>query len=214
MIFGFDKDGHLNWLDRVAIVLIALGLCLMVSCSYAPVKPDVTPEPVPTATPVPEPSPNDTSQGYIKYLPDETATLENAKLVKRVEVLVNKVVQSKCAADMFAKKDLKLNETKDSPAKVYERVKNARIDAIFSYYKTVNPWSSAVAYREGNTFYFNTRKIGAWSDCDFSSTALHEASHMSPLLYDHAFDYYNGRDFTAPYFLNQVVDACCPGLDK
>jgi hypothetical protein len=192
--------------------LISLGLIfcwLQQGCTHTSIRNDApiaSPEAIPT--PVPVPTIEDSNRGYIKYLPDETSDLDRAIRVKRIEVIVNQIVQGSCIEDELQKVQ-KFNETKDSPNLVLSRLRRVKIDAIVSYYKSKNPWSSAVAYAEGNTLYFNTRQIGAWTDCDFASTGLHEASHMAPLEYGHDFNYYSGRELTVPYWLNTVVDRCC-----
>lgn len=181
--------------------LVALGLILtwlQQGCSHAPVHEE---------PPLTAPMPSD-GMGQIKYLPDETADLKRADRVQRIEKIVNDIVHGICI-DAEAEQVSKLNETSDTPKQVIEKLRRARIDAVISYYKTKNPWSSAVAYRSGNTLYFNLRQIGGWTDCDFASTALHEVAHMPPFEYDHAFKYYNGRELTVNYWLNSVVDRCC-----
>lgn len=178
----------------------AAFICLLFSCSHVEVAPIRAPELMPIVE-------AQKSKAFFKFTPSKIASELEKKQIERLQKKVNDVVNGECFKREMLKPGLKLNETTDSPEVVFNKISTAKVSAQISYYS--KRFTSAVAYAENGTFYFNRAKIGSLSDCDFASTALHESTHLDPLEYSHAFNDYKGRDFTVPYYMNQIMEKCC-----
>lgn len=102
------------------------------------------------------------------------------------------------------------NHTEHSPEGVSHSIdffaENFQI--VIKSYKSVNPWSKAIAYAEGNTIFFNSRK--RLDVLDRVETLMHEFCHLCG--YSHDGNYVTAYNLkTVPYavgniFKNHVKD--------
>lgn len=190
------------------IKLLALSLLILNACAtHAPIKTEA-PKPSPSA-PIETKASAPSLKPYIKIAVSPYATEAEKKLILEAEKIVNAVVLSPCFDDQFLTVD-GLNETKDTPEQVRHKVKKSHVEMEARFYS--KRFTKAVAYREGDSMYFNRSKTFGWGACDYASTMLHESTHN--LGYGHAFNDYLGRELTAPYFMNTIMERCCAGVKK
>lgn len=99
---------------------------------------------------------------------------------------------SRMMLGLLDKNDFKFNSGKG--VEVYRRlVKCDKVAAVYTY-RPKNPFTKAVAYREGDNIFFNVYKVKKLNVLDFASTLLHERAHMA------------GFNHGTGYFQNWVTD--------
>jgi hypothetical protein len=77
------------------------------------------------------------------------------------------------------------NYTTDSSQVVAQRLAKimSHLEIKIVPYKSMNPWSKAIGYAEGNTIFVNTRKLHL-SFIDRVENIFHEASHLCNYSHD------------------------------
>lgn len=177
------------------------------------VKSTPSPQATPSPTPQASPSPESSSKGYISLFTDEDVSEYYKGVFLKAEIGMNKTLQSDCfKSEMlktkidilqntpsdFVKKNIKTN------LQAYEYISSQKIKVNVAFYS--QRFTSAVAYRSGDTILFNLRKIGGWDVMDFASTSLHESTHV--MGFDHFFDPSTQRDISLPYIMNLILEKC------
>jgi len=201
--------------------LIALFILTLSACTTSPIKKDLPPietvksdsvnqNPTPQANPSPASPPN--IKGYISLFTDEDVSDYYKGVFLKAEIGMNKTLQSDCfKSEMLKTKiDILQNHPSDAVKKLktnlqaYEYISSQKIKVNIAFYS--QRFTSAVAYRSGDTILFNLRKIGGWDVRDFASTSLHESTHV--IGFDHFFDPSAQRDISLPYIMNLILEKC------
>lgn len=190
---------------RKYLLLLAL---FAASCTTAPittVDEVVTVEP--SGAPVSPPL-----EGKFEYVLGATVPSElSAKILAATKIVVDRLKSAafrdkflKLKVDIlqnnpsdYVKKNIKMNED----AYKHLITASAKVKVEF-YYKR---FTSAVAYRDGDTVYFNGSKVWGWSEVEFASTLLHETTHV--LGYDHYFNNVPERASSLPYTMNSILES-------
>ena len=204
--------------------LIALLILAFSACTTAPKYKDLppietvksdqvkqSPTPAPSATPKPAISETPSNlKGYIQLVLDEDVSEYYKDIFTKAEIGMNAILQSEAFKQEMLKTkiDLQQNFPSDQVKKLktnldaYNYISSQKIKVQVAFYS--KRFTSAVAYRSGDTILFNLRKIGAWDVKDFASTALHESTHC--MGFDHFFDPSAQRDISLPYIMNLILE--------
>lgn len=102
----------------------------------------------------------------------------------------------------------KYNHNDKSPDQVAKDLINCNIEIKVDYYKSLNPFSMAIAYAKSDTIYFNKRKF--FPVIDRVETIMHESLHL--MGYTHRGNYVTSYNLgTVPYkvaniFANYIME--------
>lgn len=207
------------------ILLLALALPLSFqACTTSPKYKDLPPietvksdqikqSPTPAPSATPKLATNEIPsnlKGYISLIVDEDESQYYKDIFMKAEIGMNAVLQSEAFKNEMLKTkiDLQQNYPTDAVKKLktnldaYNYIASQKIKVQIAFYS--KRFTSAVAYRSGDTILFNTRKVGSWSVKDFASTSLHESTHC--MGFDHFFDPSTQRDISLPYIMNVILE--------
>lgn len=75
---------------------------------------------------------------------------------------------------------------------------------VFTY-KPFNPWTSAIAYFDGNNVHFNIRKLPLLGVVQITGTLLHEYAHYCGFTHGNNFKTKEKCLYSVPYYLSENV---------
>jgi hypothetical protein len=181
------------------IVIAILQLSIFACKDSSPVNPKVPTDVEVVASPVPTGTPLAVS-GEITLKPVEYYTTDaERKLIAKVQVKMNEVVQSDCFYNFMASRKMIQTDGKTSK-QVADEFRNARGSIPVQFY--YSRFTSTRAYRQPpyNTIYINRKYIGVDSDlCDVAGTFAHESIGHSLLNFGHDQGWSASREYSVPY---------------
>jgi hypothetical protein len=123
----------------------------------------------------------------------------NRAIEEAMKLVVNHIWDEKFL-HLVAKEE-NYNYTKHSPEVIAEGIKNFTGDIFLKSYKSVNPFSRAIAYAELPYIYFNTRKD--FSSLERAETIAHELMHL--IGYSHNGNYVTASNLeSVPYKVARI----------
>jgi hypothetical protein len=136
--------------------------------------------------------------------------LLNDPEIRKAASIVMKHYKDRAFAEMIINVD-KFNHTDHSPIQVALCIESEMnsLQVDIKTYKSLNPWSKAVAYAEGNTIYFNNRRSAGL--IDRAGTIMHECMHL--IGYKHKgnnLSHYNIQ--TVPYKVQMLFERYLQGI--
>lgn len=162
--------------------------------------------------------------GAVNFVPDKSATPQEAARILSAGAKVNEVVASQCFAD-FMSRVMVVNESKGrSPAQVLEHIRAiSGVVPVKMYFKR---WgcrigcTSAVAFRVPPKTEINMNRSRfkvSTGDCDWAATMAHEGLGHALGNYGHSMKWTRQREDTVPYLLGgrkikyggDAFTACC-----
>jgi len=134
----------------------------------------------------------------------------NDENIRKAAMIVMKHYNDRAFAGLIINVQ-KFNHTEHSPvqvALVVEKVMDSLEVEIYSY-KSINPWSKAVAYADGNKIYFNSRKSASY--IERAGTIMHECLHL--VGYQHDGNYVTKYNLlTVPYKIQMLFERYIQGI--
>lgn len=95
--------------------------------------------------------------------------------------------------------------TDQTPTQISKTAFEAKDSFTVKTYSYWNPFSSVLAYREGNEMFLRTQKLPRSVESIFQSI-MHEYFHV--LGYGHPFNYETGRENSVPYAVEKISLVC------
>lgn len=176
--------------------------CALFIASCSTTKPPESPS-------IPQPLPDTSPARGLVVFKAINATDSEAKLIAQAAEKIHSIVGSDCFRDFLLSRKL-IQTYGRSNKQVVEHLQSLSGEVpVHMYYKR---FSSAVAYRVPPKLdiYLNRRNFyKTLPVCDWASTLAHEGLGHSLGNYTHDFNYNKERQFSVPYSLNSVIEACC-----